>query len=79
MWIGVQCSTLYNCSESGWMEGQQFLKWFSKVYVAGTSNLDGPKLLIFDGHSSHISPQVVDLAAQNCCAYQHIPAAYYRL
>ena len=74
MWIGMQCSTLYNCSESGWMEGQQFLEWFSKVFVAGTSNLDGPKLLIFDGHSSHISPQVVDLAVQNNIELLCLPA-----
>jgi len=56
------------------MEGQQFLEWFSKVFAAGTSNLDGPKLLIFDGHSSHISPHVVDLAVQNNIELLCLPA-----
>jgi len=72
--VRMQCTTLYNCSESGWMEGQQFLEWFSKVFAAGTSNLDGPKLLIFDGHSSHISPHVVDLAVQNNIELLCLPA-----
>ena len=56
------------------MEGQQFLEMFLKVFVAGTSNLDGPKLLIFDGQSSHISPKVVDLAVQNNVELLCVPA-----
>jgi len=65
---------LYNCSDSGWMEGQQFIEWFTKVFVAGTGSLDGAKLLIFDGHSSHVSPQVVELAVQNNTELLCLPA-----
>ena len=65
---------LYTCSDSGWMESQQFIEWFAKVFVAGTSSLDGAKLLIFDGHSSHISPHVVELAVQNNIELLCLPA-----
>lgn len=64
----------YNCSPSGWMETEQFYEWFQKVFVSGTSQLDGAKLLIFDGHSSHISPQVVQLAVENNIELLCLPA-----
>ena len=67
-------NVLFTCSDSGWMEGEQFIEWFTKVFVAGTSCLDGAKLLIFDGHSSHISPQVVELAVQNNIELLCLPA-----
>jgi hypothetical protein len=66
--------TRYNCSPSGWMEAEQFCEWFQKVFVSGTSHLDGAKLLIFDGHSSHISPQVVQLAVENNIELLCLPA-----
>lgn len=37
-------NALYTYSDSGWMEGQQFVMWFTKVFVAETSSLDGTKL-----------------------------------
>ena len=64
----------YNCSDSGWMEGQQFREWFEKVFVPETSSLDGAKLLIFDGHSSHLSPQVVETALENNIELLCLPA-----
>ena len=48
----------YNCSPSGWMEGPQFVEWFQKVFIKETENIDGPELLVFDGHNSHISKTV---------------------
>lgn len=42
-------------TESGWMEGSNFLKWFSYVFVPYVEHLDGHKILFLDGHSSHIS------------------------
>lgn len=50
------------------------MEWFQKVFVPGTSHLDGPKLLIFDGHNSHISPQVVEAAIQNNTELLCLPA-----
>jgi DDE superfamily endonuclease len=57
--------TRYNCSPSGWMESEQFVEWFTKVFIESTKELDGNKLLIFDGHNSHISSAVVNLAILN--------------
>jgi len=64
----------YNCSPSGWMESQQFIEWFEKVFIAATEHLEGNKLLIFDGHSSRISSSVVDLALKNNVELLCLPA-----
>lgn len=66
--------TKYNCSKSGWMEADQFLEWFDKVFVQQTAQLEGGKLLIFDGHNSHLSKAVVDLAVTNNIELLCLPA-----
>jgi len=65
---------VYNCSPSGWMEREQFLQWFTKVFVTSTCHLEGTKLLIFDGHNSHLSTQVVDIAVKNDIELLCLPA-----
>ena len=35
------------------------------LYLPSTCHLEGSKLLIFDGHNSHLSTQIVDLAVKN--------------
>ena len=62
------------CSPSGWMESLQFLEWFSKMFVESSKELDGGKLLIFDGHSSHLSEQVVSIAEANNVELLCLPA-----
>lgn len=47
------------------MERAQFLEWFKKVFLVCVSNLEGKKVLFFDGHLSHISVEVVELAIKN--------------
>jgi len=54
-----------NCSDSGWMDSDQFTEWFEKVFLPATSHFEGGKLLVFDGHNSHLSTKVVDIAVQN--------------
>jgi hypothetical protein len=66
--------TRYNCSDSGWMESEQFFDWFQKIFVEGTKDLDGSKLLIFDGHNSHINTRVVELAMSNNIELFCLPA-----
>jgi len=66
--------TRYNCSPSGWMESQQFVEWFEKTFIMSTNHLEGNKLLIFDGHSSHISTKVVNLAVANNIELLCLPA-----
>ena len=66
--------TRYNCSDSGWMESVQFVEWFEKIFIPETKHLDGNKLLIFDGHSSHISSTVVTMAIENNIELLCLPA-----
>jgi hypothetical protein len=64
----------FTCSPSGWMETDQFCEWFEKIFIQNTAHLEGPKLLIFDGHSSHINTKVVDLALANNIELFCLPA-----
>ena len=72
--VGGPPDIRYNCSPSGWMESQQFVDWFEKVFIEATGHLEGNKLLIFDGHNSHISSSVVELAAKNDIELLCLPA-----
>lgn len=47
---------------------------FSKVFVESTKELDGGKLLIFEGHSTHLSEQVVSIAEANNIELLCLPA-----
>ncbi|XP_018578113.1 uncharacterized protein LOC108916364 [Anoplophora glabripennis] len=55
----------YNCSPSGWMESLQFFDWYTNCFIPSTSDLQGTKLLIFDGHNSHLSLDLVETAAKH--------------
>jgi hypothetical protein len=56
---------VYNTSESGWMETEQFLNWFKQVFLKHVNKQPGYKVLFLDGHSSHISLELIDCARQN--------------
>ena len=64
----------YTCSNSGWMESPHFIEWFGKAFIAETAELDGGKLLVFDGHNSHLSKTVVQLAIANNIELLCLPA-----
>ena len=55
----------YNVSDESWMETSHFQEWFDRVFVENTKSTDGPKLLIFDGHVSHITLEIVNSAKKN--------------
>ena len=55
------------------MESLQFVEWFQEI-IKETKDTDGPKLLIFDGHNSHISKTVVDLTVDNQIELLCLPA-----
>ena len=59
--------TTYAWSESGWMDGDLFKKWFETVFLPNTEHLRAllPALLILDGHTSHLTLDVIDLAREN--------------
>lgn len=64
----------YNCSTSGWMERPHFFEWFQKVFVTHCESIEGPKLLILDGHASHINPTLVELAIEKNIHLLCLPA-----
>ena len=74
-WIqGGPDNAKYTCSKSGWMESAHFVEWFEKVFLAETAELEGSKLLVFDGHNSHLSKTIVDLAIANNTELLCLPA-----
>ena len=62
---GGAIGTSYDVSESGWMEGEQFYKWFITYFIEHCKKLDGYKLLFLDGHASHITLKLIDAAIEN--------------
>jgi hypothetical protein len=55
---------LYAKSESGWMDGELFQEWFKKIFLPKTEHLR-PAMLIMDGHTSHLTIDLIDLAREN--------------
>ena len=55
---------LYGVSESGWMEGCNFLSWFKKQFVPAVRHLlkTGPVVLFVDRHHSHITLELIQFA-----------------
>ncbi|XP_029348016.1 tigger transposable element-derived protein 2-like [Acyrthosiphon pisum] len=63
--------TLYAVSKNGWMEEPVFYNWFENAFVPfvikkrkdlGTNS---NALLLYDGHCSHISMRIIELAMKN--------------
>lgn len=52
----------YGSSTSGWFELESFEDWFQRILLLYSRKLAGPKLIIGDNLSSHISVEV----AQQC-------------
>ena len=55
----------YGINPSGWMT-ESFFAWFRDCFVPRTSVLCGPfrRVLVFDGHNSHITYPVVKMAVE---------------
>ena len=56
-------NTLFTHSDTGWINADLFLEWF-KFFIKNIPPTR-PVLLIQDGHSSHVSTELVDLAREN--------------
>ena len=65
----------YSMSNSGWMETANFQEWFSKVFIPATSDMTktGPVVLFFDGHKSHESLELIDLARDHNISLYLLP------
>ena len=55
---------LYAKSDSGYMDGELFLEWFKNIFLPETAHLR-PAMLIMDGHTSHLTIDLIDLAREN--------------
>ena len=55
--------TLFECSDNGWINQELYIKWF-KFFIEKIPPAR-PVLLIQDGHSFHISLDVIQLARDN--------------
>ena len=60
---GGSVGSSYDVSPSGWMESEQFCN--KTYFVERCKKLDGQKLLFLDGHASHITMKLIDLAIEN--------------
>ena len=58
--------TRHSMSDSGWMEMANFCEWFVKVFVPATADMvkTGPVILFFDGHKSHESLSLIEVARE---------------
>lgn len=64
---GGPAGSLFSVSDSGWMEAANFKQWFEKMFVPAVKHLTAsfPVVLIFDGHHSHISIELIDIARRS--------------
>lgn len=60
-WVegGVE-GAFYNRTKSGWFDGPTFEDWFDKIALPYLKNLQGPKVIIGDNFSSHVSLHVLE-------------------
>lgn len=63
----VPDGVLYSVSESGWMEGTNFLCWFKKGFLPAVHELlkTGPMILFSDSHHSHLNLEFIELARKS--------------
>ena len=57
-------NALYAKSPNGYMDEELFYSWFSKLFVPQTNHL-WKRILIIDGHGSHMSLKLIDSAIEN--------------
>lgn len=64
---GGPAGSLFSVSDSGWMEAANFKQWFDRMFVPAVKHLtaSAPVVLIFDGHHSHISIELINAARSN--------------
>ncbi|XP_064605782.1 uncharacterized protein LOC135470678 [Liolophura sinensis] len=67
--------TAYVSSTNGWMEGALYLDWFETIFLKHTEDVkDKPRVLIFDGHASHLSLALIKKARDNNVVLLRLPA-----
>ena len=52
---------LYSVSESSCMDSELFYGFLNQLFIPRTRHISGPKLLMLDGHGSHLDIKSIDL------------------
>ncbi len=60
---GAYPNTLFGSSESGWITTELFIEWFN--FFLNNIPPTHPVLLYLDGHSTHVSIDLIELARSN--------------
>ncbi|KAK3742330.1 hypothetical protein RRG08_028242 [Elysia crispata] len=67
--------TAFTTSEKSWMESSQFLDWFRRTFLKNIQHVSNkPRVLIFDGHLSHISLPLIEEALANNVSLLRLPS-----
>ena len=69
---GCVANTLFANSENGWINNSLYLQWFK--FFLDNIPPTRPVLLIEDGHSSHVSTELIELARENGVHLLCLPA-----
>ena len=69
---GCVANTLFANSENGWINNSLYLQWFK--FFLDNIPPTRPVLLIEDGHSSHVSIELIELARENGVHLLCLPA-----
>ncbi|XP_066258180.1 uncharacterized protein [Euwallacea similis] len=64
--------TTYAATNNGWMEVEVFQNYFPKSFLK-TIGTDRPVLLIFDGHSTHLTIRLIEIASQENVTILKLP------
>jgi hypothetical protein len=59
-WTETWSTPTYAVSENGWTDNQLGLWWLQEVFHPETKDLGGRRLLLIDGHSSHVSVEFIE-------------------
>ena len=70
--VGALPGSAFHCSESGWVTSELFMQWFH--FFLENIPVCRPVLLILDGHTSHVSVEVIELAKVNGVHMLCLPA-----
>ena len=73
--VGAVPGTFFQCSPNGWINQELFTKWFQ--FFLQSIPPARPVLIIEDGHSSHISIEVIEEARKNDVHLLCLPSHTY--
>lgn len=76
---GALEDTMYAATANGWMEECIFHQWFKLMFTPHVAKVrllqklaDSPAILFLDGHSSHTSISIIELAIENNITIQYL-------